>query len=452
MPSSNRQNRHYLAMLLAMALIILLLFEFASFALGAYFVYNQPTSNVVALTEHSGSSTFLNLNASQLTPNSPRTIWIDPSVTYDSAGNAFILANSGFLIANVTTDNQGAIAGNYRISSSVLQQIAVDGQSVHAVWVAGIGGDHLPGSTQYMSLTSDSTQNYTSATVGRGVILFVTVLTFEVPVSFNLGELFLVLWTIYIILFAMALNGPFRSLWGSVKSAASRGIAALTGNAMFATLLIFPVVLWGTVLLALIQQAGGISSGSLPTIDPLLEFVELSIAPLREEIGFRMIPIGVAALVVLVSRGKLRDGILALWHPSRYLKKNDSPERYKRHLRLMYVMIAISSILFGLAHVLLGAGWGPGKIASAAAAGVALGALYYVYGLPSAVLLHWSIDYFLSIFTFNNTALINIGNFVTEYTIFLAAISSIVLIVLLIRKLRKSESGMAEVHWGSGVR
>ena len=197
----------------------------------------------------------------------------------------------------------------------------------------------------------------------------------------------------------MALNGPFKNIFGAIRSASTRGISGLMDNAMLATLVVFPVVLWGTVALSLIQQAGGVPTGNLPTVDPLLQFVELAIAPLREEIGFRVIPIGVIALILIAARGKVRDGLLALWHPSRYLKKNDTPEEYKRHLRLMYVMIVVSAILFGLAHVVLGAGWGPGKIASAAAAGVALAGLYHVYGLPSAVLLHWSIDYFLSVFT-----------------------------------------------------
>jgi hypothetical protein len=288
--------------------------------------------------------------------------------------------------------------------------------------------------------------------MGYGITLFATLYTFVLPITFNLGQLFLFLWTVYLILFAIALNGPFRSLFGAIKATSSGGVQALMSNAMFATLIVFPVVLWGTVGLSLLQQAGGISTGSLPSIDPMLEFVELAIAPLREEIGFRVIPIGVVALIALFARGKFKDGALALWHPSRYLKKNDTPSQYKRHLYLMYLMIGLSAILFGLAHVLLGAGWGPGKIASAAAAGLALGGLYYVYGLPSAVLLHWSIDYFLTVFGFNSQVLTSLGDFVSFYTIALAIIGSAVLIMLLIRKLRKSSPEAYAANWGSVAR
>ena len=38
----------------------------------------------------------------------------------------------------------------------------------------------------------------------------------------------------------------------------------------------------------------------------------------------------------------------------------------------------------------------PGKITEAAVAGVALAALYYRFGLPSTILLHWAIDYALT--------------------------------------------------------
>jgi hypothetical protein len=439
-------------MVLAIALMVLVLFEFASFAIGAYYVYDQNVSYVSAQTTTSGQNTYLNVTASGLANSTSRTVWIDPSIAYDSSGNAYANVDSGFIIANVTTGADGTVSGAYLIPNGTLRQIETDGQKVHYVWIAGIGQSQLQGRPGYLNLSVDSSQNYTTATTGAGITLFATLFTFVLPINFNLGQLFLFLWTVYLVLFAIALNGPFRSIIGAFRAARTKGIGAVMGNSMLATTLVFPVVLWGTVAMSLIQQAGGISTGSLPPIDPLLEFVELAIAPMREEIGFRVIPIGVAALIILISKGRLRDGLLALWHPSRYLKKSDSPAQYKRHLYIMYVMIAFSAILFGIAHVLLGAGWGPGKIASAAAAGIALGGLYYVYGLPSAVLLHWSIDYFLTSFGFNNQILADVFAFVSLYTIALAVAGSLVLILLLIRKLRKSSLEIYSSTWGSNVK
>ena len=441
-----------MAVIVAILFIVLLLFEFASFALGAYFVYNTNMSFVVADTTHIGSNAYLNITATNLTSNSTRIIWVDPAIAYSSNGSTYLDVNSGFMLGNASTGTNGTVSGLFEIPPAILGQLQSDGQKVHSVWVAGIGSSQLSGQPGYVALSSDSEENYTTSYLGSGITLFATLITFQVPITFNLGQLFLALWTIYLILFAIALNGPFRSLKRSIKTSAKEGMSALTGNAMFATMIVFPVVLWGTVALSLLEQSAGVSTGNLPTVDPLLELVELTIAPLREEIGFRVIPIGVVALLILFSKRRIRDGLMALWHPSRYLKKVDTPKEYKRDLNLMYTMIGFSALLFGLAHVLLGAGWGPGKIASAAAAGIALGGLYYVYGLPSAILLHWSIDYFLQIYLFgNNGILLAVGNGVYLYTILLAGIGSAILVLLFIRKLRRRPIEDYAANWGPMV-
>jgi Type II CAAX prenyl endopeptidase Rce1-like len=297
-----------------------------------------------------------------------------------------------------------------------------------------------------MPLTNDSEQNYTASAEGSGLIFFITLLTFEVPITFNLGQLFIVLWTIYLVLFAVAMNGPIRNIISAIRASTTRGLVALFDNSMLVTLIVFPIVVWVTVAISLVEAAGGVSTGSLPPTDPLLEFVELTLAPLREELGFRVIPIGIVALGILFSSGRLRDGLMALWHPSRYLKKNDSPEAYARHLKYIYIAIGISALLFGLAHVLLGAGWGAGKILSAAVAGVGLGGLYYLYGFPAAVLLHWSIDYFLSLFDLN-ASLQSAGGAITFYTLALSFAGAVVLILVVLRTFRNRKLGLSSGTW-----
>lgn len=432
--SSNKRS-HYPAIIFALLLSVLIVAAFISFGLGAYFVYDRPISDVVATTTHNGSQTFLSINASGLNGNSVRTVWVDPQITYDANGGAIINTSSGYKIGNATSNGQGDLSTTLQITQSSLEQISSDGQSVHSIWIVGISQSQT--GSQFVSLSSDSEHNYTSSSMGSGITLFVTLLTFVVPLKFSLGGLFLGLWTVYLILFAIALNGPFKSVFGAVRATEKKGFSALFQNSMYTTMIVFPVVLWATILLELLQQAGGVSTGSLPSQDPLLQLVELTIAPLREEFGFRVIPIGFAVFGVLMTRGRVKDSIMALWHPSKYLKKNDTPQQYKKNLILVYLMIAISSSLFGLAHYVLGSGWGPGKIIEAAVAGVALGALYYEYGFPAAVLLHWLIDYFLTIYTLT-PRLTSIGNLITLYTILIAVISSAVLIYLLIGKFRKT--------------
>ena len=435
----------FVGAIIAVALLVLLVAEFSSFALGAYYVYDEPTSDVVSPTLHTSSGVVLEVSAFGLNNNTKRTLWIDPNISINDSGDEFIDPSSGFIVGNVTTNSSGDAIKNFTLDQSILSKIQSDGQAVHTVWIVGIQNS----TANLHELTSDSEQNYTVDTQESGIILFATLITFELPVNFNLGQLFIVLWTIYLILFAMAMNGPIRNLWSAIKASYTKGMFALLDNSMLGTLIVFPVVTWVTIAISLLEQAGGVSTGSLPPADPLLQFVELTIAPLREEVGFRVIPIGVVALVILFSRGKIRDGLLALWHPSRYLKKNDSPEGYKRHLRSIYVAIVVSAILFGIAHVLLGAGWGPGKILSAAVAGIGLAGLYYVYGLPAAILLHWSIDYFLSVFDLN-ASLSSAGDLITVYTLFIAVVGSVILILLVVRSFRNQTLTLSPNTWFGG--
>lgn len=428
---------------MSVALLVLLAAEFASFAVGAYYVYDQPTSNVFAETIHRGLGAIVEVNATSLDNSTKRIVWLDPNISTNASGTSFVLLGSGFELGNVTTNSTGGVSAGFRINSSTFASIQSDGQSVHTLWIIGLA----PSSTGLSrEMTDDSEQNYTAFTQGSGIILFVTLLVFEVPINFNLGQLFLVLWTIYLILFAVAMNGPIRNIISAIKASSTKGIASLFDNSMLATLIVFPVVTWVTVAISLLEQAGGVSTGSLPPTDPLLQFVELTIAPLREELGFRVIPIGVVTMIILFSSGNIRDGLLSLWHPSRYLKKNLSPEDYRRHMKAIYVTMAVSAILFGLAHVLLGAGWGPGKILSAAVAGVGLAGLYYVYGFPATVLLHWSIDYFLSVFDLN-PALSNAGDLITLYTLALSVAGSIVLILLALQRFRNGKLGWSPDTW-----
>ncbi len=253
--------------------------------------------------------------------------------------------------------------------------------------------------------------------------------------NFDLGSLFIFLWTVYVILFAMAINGPVKSAIRALKDTWALGLSGVFENSILATASVFPLVLWSSVLLALLQQSVGVSTGSLPSTDPLLLFAELSIAPIREEIGFRVIPIGVGAMVILLARQRFRDALLSLWHPSKYLRKNLSPQAYKRQLWTMYILGAFSAFLFGLAHYVLGAGWGPGKITEAAIAGIALAALYYKYGLPAAILLHWAVDYALTSYELIPSLSVPY-DIIVFYTLAIAVSSLVALILLLYRRMQ----------------
>lgn len=432
------RQTHYLALVLGIFLVVLIAMAFVTFAFGAYAVFDQPNSNVVAETVKTSSGATLIIQGANFQNNSLREVWIDPQISVDDSGNptSLYVGSAWNWIGNVTTDAYGNVNASINIPESILNKIQTDGQNPHEVWIVGATSVLGNGSSTFLNLTTDSQENYTAASTGQGIYFFVMLIVLSLPVNFNLGQLFIVLWTIYLLLFVVALNGPFRNIIGSLKDTARKGLNGLLSNSAFAMFLVFPVVLWGSVLLAALQQSAGVPTGSLPPTDPLLEFVELALAPLREEIGFRVIPIGVVALLILFSKRRVRDGILALWHPSRYLKKVDSPGEYRNHQIVMYILIAISAALFGAAHVLFGAGWDIGKVSQAAAAGVALGVLYYQYGFAATVLLHWAIDYMIDAYT-TNAIFLNVFTYVEIFTMAVAIMSTIALVVLLVRRLKR---------------
>jgi hypothetical protein len=419
-----------------MVLILLVGLTFVTFGFGAYTVFNHPNSGVVVHTINRTDGAVFAISASGFENNTLRTIWIDPEFSQNNP--ALLNKTSGFNLTNVKTDNLGNVNLNVSISTDQLQRIASDGANPHEVWIIGESNLVNESSSTFVNTTSDSKDNYSSLTPGSADttnFFWITIFGFVSPISANLGQLFIGVWTIYLLLFAAALNGPFRNIIGSLRDTASKGFGGLFGNSAMTAFLVFPVAFWGSELLALLQQSAGIPTGSLPPIDPLLQLVELSLAPLREEIGFRVIPIGIAAMLLLLSRSRFKDALLSLWHPSRYLKKNDTPARYRRDKLLMYILVGASAVIFGAAHVLHG--WDIGKLSQAAAVGVAFGILYFKYGFAAAVLLHWQFDYVIGIYTeTSNGLIISVFSYYVIVTEIVAVASTIVLIMLFIKKLR----------------
>lgn len=395
---------------------------------------------MVAVTlPKAGGGANLELDGAGFQSNAVQQVWIDPH--FSSSNSSLLDPSMCCYIGNVTTDSNGKVPlQNLSLSSIQLSTISSDGFPVHYVVIMEVNQSVAP--APYSALSYDVQANYTAATYfppSTGIIFFVTLLTIQLPVGYTLGELFLVLTIIFILLFAVALNGPTENIVGALRKGYREGVSGIFSNSMFAVVAIFTMTFWGQYLLDVSQSAAGVQTGSLASSDPLLTLLAYAIAPIREELGFRVIPIGLAAFLILLGRGRIKDGLMALWHPMRYLKKNDSPSAYRRHQIIMYVLIAISAALFGYAHVFFGGGWGIGKISEAAGAGVAFGVLYYKYGLAATILIHWAFDYMYGVYAFTG-ALYEPLNYFLLYTILIAILSTVALVVMLVERIRKRNS------------
>ena len=172
--------------------------------------------------------------------------------------------------------------------------------------------------------------------------------------------------------------------------------------------MILGATLLATILLDLFQTSVGVSAGGLSG-DPYALLVSFALAPLIEEVGFRFFLIGVPLFLVRSRRGRrARRMLKALWRPSAAWEGDGGEEpngAASASLRLLvYFLIALSSILFGLAHYLSGAGWDIGKVSEAALDGAALAYLYVRYGLHASIIFHWAVDFAANAFAFYGQA------------------------------------------------
>lgn len=266
-------------------------------------------------------------------------------------------------------------------------------------------------------------KNVTAATVISGVNYNFVFATVELPIGGTLGGVFLGFSAIYLIfLIATARQGVgiARAIRGTVPD----DYDSLFRNPLAAVVLLLGATSFVTLVLDTLQTNAGISTGSLSG-DPFSLLLNFTLAPLLEETSFRAVMLGVPILILsLIMFRELSPVKIArtIWRPSYawdvdevdgvetvhtfqdggpWLFPEGSDSLKARAIRpVVYTFLILSSLIFGYAHYAAGSGWGPGKISEAALAGLALGYLYVKYGFAACVLLHWSVDYVGSVFSF----------------------------------------------------
>lgn len=218
--------------------------------------------------------------------------------------------------------------------------------------------------------------------------MFFAGLPVDLPIHNQLGEIFIVLWSFYLLFFAILMLSPKKNILQSLVGTV-RGEDVSKDNALHMIIIWFAVLLVVSKALEFVQQSAGIGIGSVEFANPLIHFFNITAAPLREELGFRVILVGIPAYIMLAKRRSISSFFKTLWYPSNHTYFNP----YTR--RKVFMLITFSAILFGIAHLFFGGGWSYGKITQAMIGGWIIGWLYYRYGLHAAILLHWSTNYFI---------------------------------------------------------
>ena len=241
------------------------------------------------------------------------------------------------------------------------------------------------------------------------ILLFITI-GFYTPIAFNVGLVFLFLWGVFAVCFIAAWK--FRESFHEViEKGFSHPIKKLFDNYLFAMPIITSMVLIAVIAIHSFQEAHGVPTGELPMPPNRFETLfEVSYAALIEEIGFRVTPIGTFLIVYLFWAGRKNAVTLSLGQRLKlFLTAPLYPEKAKKMVGVKTVsdfgvrggislgewgMVFFTSIIFALAHYILGGGWEIGKVTSVSVQGLAMGLTYLLYGVQAPILLHWFFNYY----------------------------------------------------------
>ncbi len=237
------------------------------------------------------------------------------------------------------------------------------------VFASGIGGD----------INYDLPLTHLSLFEGTGLHL--------APTPVSVGDAFVILWLGYLVAFATACMGPARGFMGAISDViAGRRTAHRFDNSMLGVITWFSILVLASIVITAAQGYVGIETAPPESENDLVEFFYVSLAPIVEETGFRLVLVGIPVFLMYSGRFSFRYVARCLWRPDAV--------GIDDHRRALAVIVAVG-LLFGFAHIALGEPWSEGKFAQAAAGGIILGWVYVRYGFVASVLVHWATNYFI---------------------------------------------------------
>lgn len=219
-------------------------------------------------------------------------------------------------------------------------------------------------------------------------------LDFTISAEVFFTILLFALWLLYFGCFVIAWLGPTRNFFDAIRQSRLENRLP-TENALFSTAIMSSLILSGVWTIQIAQELGGIPTGEILFPDPFAALISLSISPIIEEIFFRIVPIGIPVIIHLVwARRQILDmpkinTFALLGYTLAFPSKIRKELQLRTIGRLDYATITISSFLFGITHILTGAGWEVGKVSTSFLAGAIFAVGYLKYGFHVPVLLHW---------------------------------------------------------------
>ena len=222
--------------------------------------------------------------------------------------------------------------------------------------------------------------------------LFIAGINMEIPFEYQIGDAFVVAWCVFAVLFTIAIIGPKKSFLGSISGLLIREKNLTDANYLITIIKWFSVLVVISGVINFVQESFGIVTEPPESTNDLILFLAVTIAPIIEEIGFRVILIGIPLFLIYSFKTSIRSFFHVLWHPYENLHIVDNKKAI--------LLIVLVGIFFGAAHIISGEPWSSGKFAQAAVSGIIIGWVYYRYGLIAAILIHWATNYFIFSYVF----------------------------------------------------
>jgi len=225
------------------------------------------------------------------------------------------------------------------------------------------------------------------------------------------GAVFSLISVVYIACFIAAWKWR-ESFHNVIGKSFSRSYCSLFNNFLFIMPLISSMLLTAVIAIIYTQDLAGVPTGQpiWPRDTPLQEiFLQVAYAPVAEELGFRLIPLGLVIVLYVFSAGKNIVGrgfkllITSFFYPDGAKKmaglKNVSDHGVWRGISVAeWIMVLAISLVFGYAHIISGIGWEVGKITSVFVQGFFFAFTYLAYGFEAPILLHWFFNYYFFFF------------------------------------------------------
>jgi hypothetical protein len=236
---------------------------------------------------------------------------------------------------------------------------------------------------------------------------------FIVPFKLSTFQIFMFSWSIFVLCFVVAwrLRKSFHEVVGKFSS---RPLSKIFDNWLFVMPIIASALFVAAVSIIGLQELFKVPTGAIPPPETEIEvfslYLDLSYAPLIEEVGFRIIPIGAFLLVSLFFLKSAEKAVpMSSWQRFRLIvfsflypdgaknllsEKTVAVNGFNGISKGEWIIVLITSIMFGIAHVLSGIGWEIGKVTSTFIQGFVFAIVYLAYGFQAPILMHWFFNYY----------------------------------------------------------